>query len=101
MPAEENARIARSAYELWNARDFDGGVALATPDVEVVNVATGHTHRGESGLREFLQGWATAFPDAQVEVTNVVADDRGAVTEFTGRGTHTGPLVTPAGEIPP
>jgi predicted ester cyclase len=38
---------------------------------------------------------------AQVEDTNVIAGDNGAVIEFIGRGTHTGTLASPMGEIPP
>jgi steroid delta-isomerase-like uncharacterized protein len=52
-------------------------------------------------MREFLQSWATAFPDSQVETTAVVADAASAAMEFRGRGTHTGPLAGPAGDIPP
>lgn len=101
MSAQDNAAIARQAYELWNNRDFDGAVALGSDAVEVVNIATGQTFRGTEGLRQYLQGWATAFPDAKVEVTNVVADENGAAVEFTGRGTHSGPLAGPAGVVPP
>jgi predicted ester cyclase len=76
-------------------------MALSTADVEVINVATGETLHGSQGLRQFLQGWATAFPDSTVETTRVVADEQGAAMEFTGRGTQTGPLRGPMGEIPP
>jgi predicted ester cyclase len=44
----------------------------------------------------------TASPDAKTELTNVVADgEYWEFTEFVGRGTHTGPLVGPAGTVPP
>ena len=44
----------------------------------------------------------TALPDAGTELTNVVANGENWVfTEFVGRGTHTGPLVGPAGTVPP
>src|SRR6185437_2649919 len=59
------------------------------------------TLHGPQGLRQFLQGWATAFPDSVVETTRVVADEQGAAMEFIGRGTMTGPLGGPMGEIPP
>jgi predicted ester cyclase len=35
-----------------------------------------------------------------VTVDRVIAQDDAVVVEFTGRGTHTGPLATPAGDIP-
>ena len=100
VSAADNAALARKAYDLWNRRDFDGGAALCAPDVEVVNIATGQTFPGPEGVRRYQQSWATAFPDARVEVTHVIAAEDGAVVEFTGRGTHTGPLAGPQGEIP-
>jgi steroid delta-isomerase-like uncharacterized protein len=100
MSATENAKLARSLYDWWNARDFDRGMAQTTQDVEWRNIATGQSFRGPQGYRQFQTGWAEAFPDAQVEVMNVIADEQGAAVEFIGRGTHTGTLVTPQGEIP-
>jgi predicted ester cyclase len=53
-----------------------------------------------SGFKEFCQGWITAFSDARVEVRNQIANEDTVVTEFTGRGTHDGPLQSPNGSIP-
>lgn len=101
MSAQENATNARALNDAFNARDWEAAMALSTADVEVINVATGETLHGPQGLRQFLQGWATAFPDSTVETTRVVANEQGAAMEFTGRGTQTGPLRGPMGEIPP
>jgi steroid delta-isomerase-like uncharacterized protein len=101
MSAEANAATARAFNDAYNARDWEAAVALATTDVEVVNVATGERLHGAEGVRRFLQGWAGAFPDSTAETTLVVADERGAAMEFVGRGTHTGPLPAPTGDIPP
>ena len=100
MAASDNAATARALNEAFNARDWRAAVALTTPDVELVNVATGQTSRGPQGVEEFLGGWAAAFPDSTVETTIVIADERGAAMEFVGRGTHSGPLQGPAGPIP-
>jgi predicted ester cyclase len=48
-----------------------------------------------------MQGFKGAFPDLRIAVTNQVATEDSVVSEFTARGTHTGPLQTPAGAIPP
>jgi steroid delta-isomerase-like uncharacterized protein len=101
MAAQENARIARAHFEAFNNRDFDREVDTLAPDTEWTNVATGETRRGIEGYRQFMQGWATAFPDGRTEVTRVCAGENTVVLEFAGRGTHNGPLATPAGEIPP
>ena len=100
MSAQDNVKIARKNYETFNNRDFDGAVAQAAEDVELLNVPLGATLHGPEGFRQYVQGWATAFPDSRVEVTNIVASEEGAVIEFRGRGTHTGPLSGPTGEIP-
>lgn len=47
-----------------------------------------------------MTGFATAFPDLQISVTNQVASGDQVVTEFTWTGTHTGPLQSLQGEIP-
>ena len=101
MAAQENAATVRALNEAYNARDWDAAIALTTPEVEFVNVATGETFQGPDGVRRFLGGWATAFPDSQVETTQVYASEDGAVLEFRGRGSQTGPLQSPAGDIPP
>jgi steroid delta-isomerase-like uncharacterized protein len=100
-PAADNARLGRKLYEeLWNARDFDGMTRYASEDVECTLVPSNTTMRGRKGYRDFCEGWATAFPDGRVEIKRVTASDDGVVVEFVGRGTHTGPLVGPAGTIP-
>ncbi len=100
--AVENALLGRRLYEeLWNARDFDGMLRHASADIECLEVATNTARQGHEGYRAFAEGWATAFPDARVEIRRVIANDNGVVVEFVGHGTHTGPLVGPAGTIPP
>ena len=101
MSAQENVATLRALNDAFNNRDWEAAIALTTPDAELVNVATGQTFQGAEGVRQFLQGWATAFPDSKVETTVAVADDTSGVLEFRGRGTQTGPLQSPAGDIPP
>jgi steroid delta-isomerase-like uncharacterized protein len=100
MSAQDNARIVSQLNEAFNARDWDGAAALCTPDAELVNAATGDTFRGADGVKQFLGGWASTFPDSHVETTRVIADERSAMLEFSGIGTHGGTLQTPAGDIP-
>ncbi|MDQ3929522.1 MAG: ester cyclase [Chloroflexota bacterium] len=101
MSAQDNERTVAQFNETFNARDWEAAVALCTPDVELVTVPTGRSGYGAEGVRQFLQGWAAAFPDSRVETTKIIADDHSAMLEFTGAGTHGGPLQTPNGDIPP
>ncbi|MBI1876931.1 MAG: ester cyclase [Chloroflexi bacterium] len=100
MSAQDNAKIAQAIYESFNSREIERGLAQYASDVEIVNMPLGLTLHGHDGYRQFIQGWTGAFPDGKVEVTHMVADDNGVVTEFRGRGKHNGPLAGPAGIIP-
>ena len=101
MSAKDNAATVRAINDAFNDRDWDYAMSKAADDAEWVNVPTGQTFRGPEGVRQFLEGWATAFPDSRVETTNVIADEHGAVLEFVGRGTQTGTLRGPLGDLPP
>jgi predicted ester cyclase len=102
VSVEDNTRIVRDIHLLWNDREFDRILSeMIAEDIEWIIVPTGQTFRGHEGFREFMQGWADAFPDGRTEDTTAYAGEEFGVTEFIGRGTHDGPLRSPAGEIPP
>jgi steroid delta-isomerase-like uncharacterized protein len=101
-----NAAIARQGYDAYNhhtsdPRWLDYVAETVSEDCEVVDVPNGAVFRGPEGLKQFLQVFSTAFPESSVEVTNLFATEDQAVVEFIGRGTHSGPLHGPAGDIPP
>jgi steroid delta-isomerase-like uncharacterized protein len=98
--AQTNEQLVRNLYQAYNDRDFDYGPSQSHSDIEIRVVPLGTTLQGKDGLRQYLQDWAAAFPDSRVEVVNVVAGENAVVVEFVGRGTHGGPLQSPAGEIP-
>ncbi len=95
----QNAETARRIYEAWNQRDFDG-FADALANGEFLIMGSGERLAGREGAMEFAHRWANGFPDGRVTIDSVVESGDTVVVEFTGRGTHTGPLVTPMGEIP-
>ena len=106
MPAQDNLTIVRSLYDNYNRRNTDSqwldkSLAVTDQNCELLNVPMGSTLRGPDGVRQFLMGWATAFPDSTVEITSIIASEDRVAVEFIGRGTHTGPLHTPTGDIAP
>jgi steroid delta-isomerase-like uncharacterized protein len=96
----DNVSLARSLYEAFNDRDLDLIAQSMAPDGQILIVGSGDTFDGPDGARKYNQMWATAFLDAVIEIDRIVATDEYAVVEFTGRGTHTGTLTTPAGSFP-
>ena len=101
MSAQDNAVLARRIYQLFNDEKIDDVLALTTEDIEANLIPFGQTFQGREGFMNFMMGFKGAFPDLKITVTNQVATDDQVVSEFTARGTHTGPLLTPAGELPP
>ena len=102
MSTQENAAIARAVYEAFNDHDLERAGALAAEDMEFVDVPSGRALRGPEGFVDGMRAWIAACSDASVEIVEMIAGEGGSVTtEFVGRGTHDGPLVTPGGEIPP
>lgn len=92
--------IQNHVYGLFNTGNAEEVLRHATDDVVVEMVAFGQVHRGIGGFREFLTGFLSAFPDLHITVKRQVADGARVAVEFTARGTHRGPLMTPAGAIP-
>ena len=101
VAAQDTAALARRLYELFNQGQLEEGLDLATSDVVVVLVPFGQRFHGRAGFMDFMQGFKDAFPDLQITITNQVATDDQVVNECTWTGTHSGPLASPSGEIPP
>lgn len=96
----DNATIARTIYEDWNKRDFDHLASLVADDGEILLVGSGTRFRGPEGSMQFSRMWADGFPDGRVTIDDVIAAGDDVVVRFTGRGTHTGTLSGPVGDIP-
>lgn len=100
MSIDDNKAVVQAIYDHFNRHDLDGAVSLVTADFELIDFAMGTTFRGPDGFRDWLQGHLTPLPDACVQVVSIVAEADWVATEHIGRGTHDGPLMTPAGEVP-
>lgn len=98
---QDNVAIVQSIYDAFNAGDLDRAASVVAEDFELVDIAAGQSFHGPDGFRQWMQGHKTAGPDARVEVTNVVAAGDWVVAEHIGRFTNTGPLMSPAGSLPP
>ncbi|MFN0173851.1 MAG: ester cyclase [Saprospiraceae bacterium] len=99
--ATENSTISKNIHKLFSENKFDEVMALAADNIQVVNYATGQTFNGKESFRDFIMGFKTAFPNLVIKHTNVFESGDQVTLEFEAEGTHTGPLVGPAGTIPP
>ena len=94
-PSERTAAL----IDAFNVGDLDRFRELAG-DAVYHEPATGRTLQGDEYIQA-VEGWRAAFPDIRGEITAQVEGAGMEVSEITWTGTHSGPLLTPAGELPP
>lgn len=102
MSAQKNRELIQKHFDaVTNRTAAQVAAQINTPDAVWTSIPAGASFQGPEGYQQFLGVWLTAFPDAQIELRNIAAGDDFAIAQFVGRGTHRGPLPTPAGELPP
>ena len=85
----------------FNKRDLDGVRSSATADLVWEDVAANRKIEGADQVIEACQVWIVALPDMYATVVNSFVCGANVVCDETiVRGTHTGPMQTPAGVIP-
>jgi steroid delta-isomerase-like uncharacterized protein len=91
----------REVLEALSAHDLDRVSAVVDENFEFVDVGGGEVMRSREEWRAFCGVFVTAFPDLTQDVRLLVDAGEYAFAEVVARGTHTGPLATPEGEIAP
>jgi len=101
MPEADAASVLREVFDALNEHDLDRVAAAVHERFDFVDVGGGEAVSGREQWRAYCGRFVTAFPDLTQEVTNLVPAGDSAFAEAIARGTHTGPLETPDGELPP
>lgn len=96
MSTEE---VLNGSLEAWNAHDRNRWVEYAADSIEVL-VSGGVRTSGREGAGQLYDTWHEAFPDNQVQPTLKLVDGMNGMHESHFRGTHTGTMRGPSGEIP-
>ena len=94
------ASIHNDIATLWNRRDFDALRKLYHPNYTYTGGDGKEMAGGPDVGVQVAQMYATAFPDATLEVKSVYTQGSTAVGEMVGRGTHNGSLmgIAPTGK---
>jgi steroid delta-isomerase-like uncharacterized protein len=87
--------------EAWNAHDIDAIVAMHTEDSVFENHTTGDVNVGREAIGRAISGIFGVFPDLTFETRRQYIRDDLVVQEWTGRGTHEGPMTRSGIEVPP
>jgi steroid delta-isomerase-like uncharacterized protein len=93
--------LVRIVFEGFNAGDVDQVARICAEDFVLEDIPAEMTLRGPEGMRLWLQTWLDAAPDAHAALERIFGEGDWVATEHHGTATHTGPLRTPTGEIPP
>ena len=83
------AEVARAAFDAVIGKDAAGLVALAAPGCVDDFVAIGQV-RGQQAIQAFFSEVFAAFPDFEITVDRIVADETSAAVQWHTTGTFTG-----------
>jgi predicted ester cyclase len=99
MSTEANKALVRRMFAELNQGNLNIIDELVAPDY-VEHVAGGPEIVGPSGLKQFIGGFVTAFPDLQIGVEDVIGEQDKVVTRFRLQGTHRGEFmgIAPTGK---
>lgn len=106
MAIQDNVTLVRSLFDFYNnhlsdSSWLDKSVAFFSDNCEVLDASTGRIAYGPDAYKQFVLFFAEGFPESSTEITNAFATETQVAVEFIGRGTNTGTLHTPTGDIPP
>ena len=104
--AQHTVTLVQTLYDLMNNHQsdpawLDTSLTFFAEECEVFDIPSGVTSRGPDGYKQLILFFEEGFPDSGMEITNLFATEDQAVVEFIGRGTNTGPLHMPTGDVPP
>jgi len=97
MSEQDNLRIARQAFDAWNAHDPERYVKNLDEKWRAESDTLPAPLSGLAAARDFLKLYVTAFPDLHFNLDQMLASGDFVVTRWTATGTHRGPLMS----IPP
>lgn len=92
MSAQDNLKLDEEEIAAWNAHDVERAVAIFPDDVVWHDVSIPQPLKGKDAIRQYLQGWFSAFPDIKITVKNRVVTEDQVAAELEFMGTNKGAL---------
>jgi ketosteroid isomerase-like protein len=93
------AATAERWFQAADKQDTGALPALVTPDC-VMTAPGGVTLQGPDQIAQWMSVFYAAFPDISHPIDRIVPAGNTVTVELRAVGTHTGPLASPAGEVP-
>jgi len=101
MSKEEIERLDDRGMAAWDGHDAQAFAGLFAEKFVVNDVAVPEPITTKDGVRQYAQGWFTAFPDMNVKQVNRVVGEDAVAAEVQFTGTNTGVMMMAGKEIPP
>lgn len=93
MAEQDNRKVAREAFDAWNAHDPERLARLIDEKYVAESDTLPAPVSGAQGAREFMKIYVTAFPDLHFALDQMLAEGEFVVTRWTATGTHGGVLM--------
>ena len=90
MSIKENKELIRRVVDLWNKRDVEGFFKLCAPEY-IEHLPTGEKTLEE--LKNYAPKFYNTFPDIQIIIKDMVAEDDKVVTRWVMHGTHEASMI--------
>jgi len=94
-------KIAENYAKVANSADAEALGKLYTEDAVMIMSGEPEPIKGRRAIVKSQAAFYRAMPDFKVEFTSILFSGNHIIFEGISRGTHTGPLSIPGGEIPP
>ena len=100
MSQQGVVEVAKAQVIAYNDKNWGAATEALGPTVVYDEVGTNRKLTGAGQVIDAWKGWAAALPDSKATFDAAHIAGNTVILELTWRGTHSGPLQTPAGQIP-
>jgi steroid delta-isomerase-like uncharacterized protein len=87
--------------DAFNEADWERFRGVLSSDTVYTETGTGRRVEGADAYVTLCQGWKVALPDVRGTIRGAIATEDQVAQEILWEGTHTGPMETPGGTLPP
>ena len=92
MTQHDTHAVVDAYFDAWNRHDLDAIADSVADDYQLESQMYPAPIEGPDGIRQFAEGYITAFPDIHFEVTDQIASGDLVASAWVGTGTHEGDL---------
>jgi len=93
MSIQENKSIARRFIQIWGKGNLDVIDELAARTISVRYPVMPQVIEGSEAFRKAMESFRSAFPDSDLQIDEVIAEDDKVVVSWSFSGTHQSSLL--------